>query len=189
MREAKENKHTVHFGSLMALCHQEHSELAEALRRYRGRVVSRGDNVRDEEGFYAVFSEQGTSASHLASATFLDAIARMPGNDGEDSGAIGAYTQCELEGPPTWITLPSDQRPASWAQFKNPVCRLRLNLYGHPLAGLYRERHCAKALMNLGVVKVKSWECLYAHYSEKLCVSIYVDDFLMVGPKHNLKNM
>ena len=55
IRKAKENKETVHFGSLMALCHQKHSELSEALRRYKGRVVFRGDNVRDEEGFYAVF--------------------------------------------------------------------------------------------------------------------------------------
>jgi len=39
----------------MALCHQKHSELSEELRRYKGRVVFRGDNVRDEEGFYAVF--------------------------------------------------------------------------------------------------------------------------------------
>jgi len=134
----------------MALCHQKHSELAEALRRYKDRVVFRGDNVRDEEGFYAVFSEQGTSASHLAAAKFLDAIARMPGNDQEDSDAIGAYTLCELGGPPTWMTLPIDQRPESWARFKNPVCRLRRNLYGHPLAGLYWERHCSKALVDLG---------------------------------------
>ena len=60
----------------MDLCHEKHSEQAEAMRRYKGRVVFRGDQVRDEDGFYAVFSEQGTSASHMAAAKFLDAIAR-----------------------------------------------------------------------------------------------------------------
>ena len=53
--------------------------------------------MKDEEGFYAVFSEQGTSASHLAAAKFLDAIARFPGNTGSDSDAIGAYTQVPLQ--------------------------------------------------------------------------------------------
>ena len=76
----------------MSLCHEKHSELAPAFRRYKGRVVFRGDQVRDESGYYAVFSEQGTSASHMAAAKFLDAIARCPGNNGEDSDAVGAYT-------------------------------------------------------------------------------------------------
>ena len=44
--------------------------------------------MKDEYGYQAVFSEQGTSASHMAAAKFLDAIARFQGNDGEDSDAI-----------------------------------------------------------------------------------------------------
>ena len=67
------------------------------MRKYKGRIVLRGDNVKDEEGFYAVFSEQGTSASQLSAAKFLDAIARCPGCKGEDSDAVGAYTQVVLK--------------------------------------------------------------------------------------------
>ena len=40
--------------------------------------------------------EQGASASHIAAAKIMDVIARMPGNYGEDSDAIGAYTQVTL---------------------------------------------------------------------------------------------
>ena len=82
----------------MSLCHEKHSELqrSEDKREYKGRVVLRGDQIRDETGHFAVFSEQGTSASHLAAAKFLDAIARFPGNAGSDSDAIGAYTQVPL---------------------------------------------------------------------------------------------
>ena len=76
-RARKENK-TMHFGELMELCHEKHSELPPEQRKYKGRIVFRGDKVKDETGFYAVFSEQGTSASHLAAAKVLDAIARMP---------------------------------------------------------------------------------------------------------------
>ena len=96
-----------------------------------------GDIVKDEDGFYAVFSEQGTSASHMAAAKFLDAIARSPDCDGEDSDAVGAYTQCMLGGEETWISLPPSRRPASWSKFREPVCRLVRNLYGHPKAGLF----------------------------------------------------
>ena len=51
----------------------------------------------------------------MASTKFLDLIARMPGNDGEDSDAVGAYTQLLLEEaaallgigviPETWVSL------------------------------------------------------------------------------------
>ena len=64
---------------------------------YKGRIVFRGDTVRDENGVHAVFSEQGTSASNLAAAKFIDAIARFPGCDGENANASSAYTQVSLE--------------------------------------------------------------------------------------------
>ena len=79
IREGK----TVHFGSLSSLCHIKHSELHEGLSlkdirtlmkdelEWKGRVVFRGDITRDESGYYAVFSEQGTSASHMAATKFL----------------------------------------------------------------------------------------------------------------------
>ena len=51
---------------------------------------------KEEDGTFAVFTEQGASASNMAAAKVLDAIARLPGNDGEDSDAIGAYTQVKL---------------------------------------------------------------------------------------------
>ena len=108
------------------------------MREFKGRIVFRGDIVRDESGCFAVFSEQGTSASHLSAAKFLDAIARMLGNDGQDSDAVGAYTQCELKGVETWVRLPRTQWPKHWhGKFHNPVVRLRVSLYGHPLAGLF----------------------------------------------------
>eukprot|EP00959_Pyramimonas_sp_CCMP1952_P059054 1233347-Pyramimonas_sp.AAC.1 len=36
--------------------------------------------------------------------------------------------------------LPKWRQPASWAKCRNLVCRLRLALYGHPLAGVFWER-------------------------------------------------
>ena len=58
---ARKEKKTIHFGGIMELCHEKHSELSPEMRSYKGRIVFRGDTVKDEQQFYAVFSEQGTS--------------------------------------------------------------------------------------------------------------------------------
>ena len=114
------------------------------LRNIKGRVVFRGDQVKDETGFYAVFTEQGASASQMAAAKFLDALARMPNMKGQAADAVKAYTQVpstnqhELLGlpkeecPETWISLPPSRRPTSWKDIEDPVCPLEWNLYGHP---------------------------------------------------------
>ena len=194
-QNAKTKGKTVHFGTLMDLCHEKHSELPPNMRSYKGRVVFRGDIVRDETGFYAVFSEQGTSASHLAAAKFLDAVARMPGMAGGDSDAVGAYTQVvlddmeECENVETWISLPKDRRPDSWAKYDDPVCKLRLNLYGHPLAGLFWEKHNAKILKSEGFEPVVGWECLWVHKELQLYLSVYVDDYKMAGKAANVPLM
>ena len=123
---------------------------------YKGRVVFRGDNVKDDEGALAVFSEQGTSASHQAAGKMLDAIARFQDCDGSDADAIGAYHQVVMSEVPgyehveIWVTLPRHRRPASWDRFEDPVCLLGRNLYGHPLAGLFLELHNTKILLEEG---------------------------------------
>ena len=134
----------------MDLCFEKNSQLEEKLRKYKGRVVFRGDQVKDEDGISGVFTDQGSSWSHMASAKFLDAIARMPGCSGGDSDADSAYTQVELasmeDSVETWVSILPHRRRKSWEQYEDPVCPLRLNLYGHPLAGLYSEKHCQKQL-------------------------------------------
>ena len=48
--EARTNGHTVHFASLMDLCHFKNSELEPQFQKYKGRVVLRGDIVKDDSG-------------------------------------------------------------------------------------------------------------------------------------------
>ena len=68
-----------------------------------------GDNAKDVEGFWAVVTEQGTSANHVTGVKVVDATARLPGCAGENIDAISAYTQAPLIGPPTYVTLPASQ--------------------------------------------------------------------------------
>ena len=93
----EDQKKKVHFGSARALWHGKDSEMCLDDPEYKGGVVSRGDIVRHADGYYAIFSERGTSSSHMAATKFLDAIARLPDCDGEDSDAMSAYTQVELD--------------------------------------------------------------------------------------------
>ena len=44
-------------------CHLKNAELEAKHQKYEGRVVLRGDIVKDNSGSYAVFTEQGSSAS------------------------------------------------------------------------------------------------------------------------------
>ena len=58
----------VHFATLMDICHLKNAELEPKHQEYLGRVVLRGDIVKDDPGSYAAFTEQGSSASHAVSA-------------------------------------------------------------------------------------------------------------------------
>ena len=59
---------TVHFASFMDICHLKNAELEAKHQKYKGRVVLRGDIVKDDSGSYAVFTERGSSASQMTAA-------------------------------------------------------------------------------------------------------------------------
>jgi len=71
---------------------------------------------------------------------------------------------------------------------KDPVCPLRLNLYGHPLAGLIWEKYLEEKLIECGFEKVRGWECMYQNKKEQTMLSVYVDDFKMAGKTQGVKN-
>ena len=52
--EARNESKTVHYASLMDVCHLKNSELEPQFQKYKNRVVLRGDIVEDS-GSYAVF--------------------------------------------------------------------------------------------------------------------------------------
>ena len=47
----------VHFVSLMDKGHLKNAESEAKLQKYKGRVIVRGDIVKDDPGSYAVFTE------------------------------------------------------------------------------------------------------------------------------------
>ena len=56
--------------------------------------------MKDDSGSYAVFTEQGSSASQLTAAKIMDIIFRLPGCAGQAADAVSAYTQVQMEDAP-----------------------------------------------------------------------------------------
>ena len=120
----------------MDICHLKNAELEAKHQKYKGRVVLRGDIVKDNSGSYAVFTEQGSSASQMTAAKIMDIISRLPGCDGQAADAVSAYTQVKMEDahkllkipksecPDIWIRLPRHKRPKSWSSMEDPVVPL-----------------------------------------------------------------
>ena len=55
-RSTKRQKKKVQFATLMDMCHLQTAELEHKLKKYKGRVVLRGDIVKDDSGPHAVFT-------------------------------------------------------------------------------------------------------------------------------------
>ena len=66
--EARRKGAKVHFASLMDICHLKNAELETKHQKYKGRVVLRGDIVKDDSGYYGVLTEQRSSALQMTTA-------------------------------------------------------------------------------------------------------------------------
>ena len=64
------------------------AELQPKFLKNKGRVVLRGDIEKDFSGAYAVFAEQGSSASHMTAAHVMDVIARLHDCDGQAAAGL-----------------------------------------------------------------------------------------------------
>ena len=56
----------------MDVCHLKDAELETKHQVYKGRVVLRGDIVKDDSGSFSVFTEQGSPASQMTAAKVMD---------------------------------------------------------------------------------------------------------------------
>ena len=83
-------------------------------QKYKGRVVLRGDIVKDDSGSYAVFIEQGSSASQITAAKVMDIIYRLPGCAGQAADAVSAYSQVKMEEAPKLLKIPKSECPDFW---------------------------------------------------------------------------
>ena len=125
--------------------------------------------MKYDSGSYAVFTEQGSSASQMTAAKVMDIISRLPGCASQAADAVSAYTQVKMEDAPKLLKIPKSECPdicirlprhiwpKSWSSIEDPVVPLERNLYGHPLAGLLWEGQQEKIISKCGWEKVSNW--------------------------------
>ena len=56
--------------------------------------------MKDDSRPYAVFTEQGSSASQMTAAKVMDIISRLPGFARQAADAISAFSQVKMEDAP-----------------------------------------------------------------------------------------
>ena len=92
--DTKNEGRTVHFWTLMHVCHHKNSI------EYKGRVVFQGDVVKDDSGSHAVFTEQESSASHVTVVKVLDVIVKLLWVAGQADEFVSACTQGKTKDTP-----------------------------------------------------------------------------------------
>ena len=166
--EARKEGKTVHFASLMDICHLKNSELEPKFQKYKGRVVLRGDIVKDDSGSYAVFTEQGSSGvtnDGCKSNGCHSKTTRMRRTSSRRSISLTPTSKWKMhhqllkipksECPDVGIRLPRHKWPKPWSTMEDQVVPLERNLHGHPLAGLSWERQFEKVLSEHGWEKFR----------------------------------
>ena len=98
--EARTKGIKVQFASLMDICHLKNAELEAKHQKYKGPVVLRGDIVKDDSGSYAVFTEQGSSASQVTASKIIE---KFPNRNVQTFGFVNHDTNGPNHGP-VWKT-------------------------------------------------------------------------------------
>ena len=129
--EARTAGATVHFASLMDICHLKNAELEAKHQKYKGRVVLKDDIVKDDSGSYAVFTEQGSTASQMTASKIMDIISRLPGCDGQAANAVSACTRVKKEGAHKLLKNPKSECPDIWIRLPRQMAKIMVQ-YGRP---------------------------------------------------------
>ncbi|OLP93893.1 hypothetical protein AK812_SmicGene24167 [Symbiodinium microadriaticum] len=172
IKEAKKKGEKVHMARVHGLIYEKNYQLKEddPARKFKGRGVLLGDQVKDQNMEASLFQDLGNSPAAFDASRWAD------------------YYGC-LPGTPCWVELPEEawHPSANHRKFRRPVCRLVKALYGHPDAGTMWEQHCHTSVQKVGFKPLgDEWPSLYFHPEKKLLLVIYVDDLKMAGPKDQL---
>ena len=153
--KAKKSGKKVHVGRVFEICVEKGSELPEGdkLRKFKGRTLFQGNNVKDENADVALFSELGSSPATMEAGKAVDAYGSQPGHITQQNDGVQAYTQAFMKGVETWVELPIERWPREWrGKYTRPVVQLIIALYGHPDSGGLWEQHCEAMLLLVGFI-------------------------------------
>ena len=124
----------------MDTCGLKHAEQDVSLHKYKGRIVYRGDDIPDQDGYQVVFVpiETSTNPTALVALNITSFYGMLQNNSASLADAIQAFLQAPLP-EETWVVLGEELWLPEWFKVHpkgSRLCvRLLKSLYGHPLAG------------------------------------------------------
>ncbi len=111
--EARIQKKTVQFGRVHGICGQKNFEHTHGhlSRKFKGRVVFLGSQVKNQDFEQATFMDLGNSPATIESARLCDFYGCLKGHQVSVADAVQAYIQAELGGDDCGISLPREADP------------------------------------------------------------------------------
>jgi hypothetical protein len=186
---AKRTDTKIHMGMVFQICVEKDAETEkeEWLRKWKGRVIFRGNDVVGENWDVAMFQELGSAPATMVATKMCDVCGLIRNHTNENADATQAYTQSLVGGTKTWVSLPREEWPESWKHMRRLVCPLEKALRGHPDSGGYWEQHCDNHVEDCGFGPVvpddRAWRSCYFRSTLKCYMIVYVDDFKITGPQ------
>ena len=188
--------------TLMDICHLQNAELEPQFQKCKGRVVLRGDIVKDDSGSYAAFTEQGSSASQMTAAKVIAVIARLPDCDGQAADEIICLHSCKTGGCPN-IAQNSKVRMSRFlgtlsttqvAQHHGHTLKIQWFLVNDICTGTHLRYFLGKDssrkfYWSLDGKTVPNWEFPCVYRKQGLILSAHVDDMNMAGKKQTMAPM
>ena len=183
IQEARREERTVHFATLMDICHLKNVELEPKFEKYKGRVVLRGDTVKDNSHSHAVFTEHRSSASRMTAAKVMDST-RMRRTSSQRRISLHKST---LEDASKLLKIPKSECPNIWVRLP------RHNGLNHGPAWktlwFFLNEICdnfKKFCLGLGWENSATSGMLVCLSETGPSLSVYVDDTIMAGRKQNV---
>ena len=187
--QSKVSGNSVKVAALHVLCGIKHFEQPCDAWKYKGRIVYRGDQIRNEANELVLYADTATTPTALVALNLALFYGSCENNAISLSDAVQAFLQAPIE-EETWIIIPYELWLDEW-KTKYPkdtklVVRLLRSLYGHPLAGKLWQEFLSKKLRQLGGVESELYPSnwLFRRNGHTLLLNIYVDDLTLCGRSH-----
>ena len=195
---ARNSNIKIHVADLLTLCGIKHYELEPSQWTYKGRVVYRGDRIRDTDGNIILFQETATSPTAIIALQITLWFGLRADHIVTCSDAVQAFLQTWLDKDDwTLVILPVELWKPEWkTRFGDSAklaVRLQKSLYGHPMAGKWWQQFLTSCVVSLGGIELQEHPSNFVFRWNPskhggnvdqdfvLLLNVYVDDLTLSG--------